>query len=390
MKQERQIDLVRRVLAHVDAKTTDTDPRGGATIGVDAYASEARLAREIDVLFRDLPLAIAHSSELGKPGDFLTHDLSGAPLLVVRRDDGGLDGFLNVCRHRGTRVEGASRGTKQAFSCPYHGWTYGRRGQLVTIPHERGFGSCVDKDKRGLTRVLVGEAAGMIFARPRPVHAGSFATEGPTMESWLGAEIAEDFEGFGLPKSVVWGPRSITRDISWKLAIDIFLETYHLRPTHKSTIYPMFFDNIGLVDRVGGHHLRNVFPKRSIRELRDQPEASWQLRVHANVLYHLFPNTLVLVQPDHAAVLHVWPAGTRRTIIASYMLIPEPALGPKANAYWQANADILYGATDEDFTMGESIQRGLGSGANEDLVFGAYEHALTYFHDEIARQASKA
>ena len=279
-------------------------------------------------------------------------------------------------------VEPAARGNKRAFSCPYHGWTYGRRGQLVTIPHERGF-ACVDKATRGLARVAVGEAAGLVFVKPTPLGDGEDGAL--DLRAWLGS-IADDLEGFGLGTSAAYGARVVDRAMSWKLAIDIFLETYHLRPTHKDTIYPMFFDNIGLVDREGSH-LRNVFPKRTIKELSHAPEESWVLRAHANVLYHLFPGTLVLVQPDHAAVLHVWPNGTRAATVASYLLVPEPPATDKARAYWDANAAILYGATDEDFVMGESIQQGMSSGANRQVVFGAFEHALGHFHAQIARHA---
>ncbi|MBX3212605.1 MAG: Rieske 2Fe-2S domain-containing protein [Labilithrix sp.] len=379
MDRERQIELVRRVLAHVEAKTTDAAP-AGVTLDAAAYSDEPRIDREVRHLFRRLPIAVGHASELPRAGDFVTHDASGVPLLVVRRDDGGVDAFINVCRHRGTRVEAAARGNKRAFTCPYHGWTYGRRGQLVTIPHERGF-ACVDKATRGLARVAAGEAAGLVFVAPSPLADGADATL--DARAWLGP-LADDLEGFGLGSSVLYGPRSVDKALSWKLAIDVFLETYHLRPTHKDTIYPMFFDNLGLVDRVGSH-LRNVFPKRTIKELAREPESTWTLRAHANVLYHLFPNTLVLVQPDHAAVLHVWPSGPGRTTVASYLLVPEAPASDKARGYWDANAAVLYGATEEDFTMGESIQRGLASGAGRDVVFGAFEHALAHFHGEVAR-----
>jgi phenylpropionate dioxygenase-like ring-hydroxylating dioxygenase large terminal subunit len=384
MDREQQIELVRRVLAHVGAKTTDTAP-AGETLEIGAYSDDARLERETAALFRTLPLAVGHASQLPRAGDFITHDASGVPLLVIRRDDDGLDAFINVCRHRGTRVESQPSGNKRAFSCPYHGWTYGKRGQLVTIPHERGF-ACIDKAKRGLVRVAVGEASGFIFVKPMPLAADEDATL--DARKWLGP-LADDLDGFGVATSVVYGPRSVERAISWKLAIDIFLESYHLRPTHRDTIYPMFFDNLGLVDRVGPH-LRNVFPKRTIKELASTHESTWQLRAHANVLFHLFPGTLVLVQPDHAAVLHVWPNGTRRATIASYLLVPEPPATDKARGYWNANAEVLYGATDEDFAMGESIQKGLASGANRDVVFGAFEHALSHFHAEIARRTRSA
>jgi phenylpropionate dioxygenase-like ring-hydroxylating dioxygenase large terminal subunit len=172
------------------------------------------------------------------------------------------------------------------------------------------------------------------------------------------------------------------RGLSWKLAIDVFLETYHLRPVHKDSIYPMFFDNIGLVDPIGPH-LRNIFPKRSIKELPTLPRETWELRKHANVLYHLFPNTLILVEPDHAAVLTLWPLAPNRTLLSSFTLVPEAPATDKARAYWDANNAILYNAIGEDFAMGESIQRGLASGANRDVVYGAFEHALAHFHRQI-------
>jgi hypothetical protein len=102
----------------------------------------------------------------------------------------------------------------------------------------------------------------------------------------------------------------------------------------------------------------------------------------------VFPNTLVLVQPDHTAIVHVWPDGPARSKLHTYTLIPEPATTEKARAYWDANNAILYGATDEDFERGESIQRGLASGANREVVFGAFEHGLTHFHREIERLTS--
>ncbi len=44
--------------------------------------------------------------------------------------------------------------------------------------------------------------------------------------------------------------------------------------------------------------------------------------------------------------------------MTSYTAIPGPALSPKARAHWDRNNDILHAATDEDFALGESIQRG--------------------------------
>ncbi|HWO26320.1 MAG TPA: SRPBCC family protein [Kofleriaceae bacterium] len=390
MHRDLQAALVRRVLAHLEQRTTDAEA-APSTVPVAAYADPARLERERARLFRDLPLAIGHASQLPAPGDFITHDATGAPLLVVRTDDGAVAAYLNVCRHRGTRVEAAPCGQRKAFVCPYHAWSYGRDGRLLGVPHEDGFAG-LDRDARGLVRVPAGVAAGFVFVRPRPPAPGEALDLGPELAAWLGP-LAADLDGFGCATSHVYDPRTQARALSWKLAIDVFLESYHLRTTHRSTIYGMFFDNLGLVDPVGPH-TRNVFPKRSIRELAAlpdlaaRPESEWSLRRHANVLFHLFPNTLILVQPDHAAVLHLWPDGPARAVLTSYTLVLEPPATDKARAYWDANNKILYDAIAEDFQMGESIQRGLASGANQELVFGAFEHALAHFHRQIELHAA--
>ena len=380
MQHEDQVQLVRRVLAHLDARTTDRAPTP-TRIPTASYADPARLAREHATVFRGLPLAVAHASQLARPGDFVTHDASGIPLLIVRGDDGALAAFLNVCRHRGTQLEDAPCGSKKAFVCPYHAWSYGRDGQLVGIPHSDGFVGArepwIDPAQRGLVRVPVATSAGFVFVVPTP---GAALDPG-----WLGP-LAGDLAGFGTATGHVYAPRVEVHPLHWKLAIDIFLEAYHLRPTHRTSIYGLFFDNLALVDP-SGPHTRNVFPKRSIRELATLPTPDWSLRQHANVLFHLFPNTLVLVQADHAAVLHLWPRGAAETVMMSYTLVPELPVTDKARAYWDANNAILYGATTEDFAMGASIQRGLTSGANADLVFGAFEHALAHFHRQIEQTA---
>ncbi|HEY0254284.1 MAG TPA: SRPBCC family protein [Kofleriaceae bacterium] len=375
MKLALQQALIDRVLSHVERRTTDAE--AAPTVWpVEHYdvgpAGEARYLREQTALFRELPLLVGHTSQLPDPGDFFTHDASGVPLLVSRGDDGQIHAMINVCRHRGTRVEAAPCGAKKAFVCPYHAWSYGRDGTLLGLPHERAFGPVAD---RNLARVPVGIAAGLIFVIPTIDRALDAS-------AWLGEAIVDDLRGFGFESGHAYGSRIEDRELSWKLSIDVFLETYHLRPVHKDSIYPMFFDNIGLVDP-HGPHLRNIFPKRSITELATRPRESWVLRTHANVLYHLFPNTLILVEPDHAAVLTLWPMGPARTRLTSFTLVPEAPATDKARGYWDANNHILFNATAEDFTMGESIQRGLASGANHDVMFGAFEHALAHFHRQV-------
>lgn len=371
MKATLQEQLVERVLAHVEKRSTDTAPLEGRA-AVESYLSPSRLEQEQKLLFRGLPLIVGHRAMTPSPGDFITRDAAGVPLLIVRGDDGRARVFLNVCRHRGTILENAESGCeRRSFVCPYHGWTYGRDGALNGVPHSGGFPSA----RQGLVELPAAEISGLLFTRLTP--GGEAAV--PAHFS----QIEDDLNGWDLASHHVYSRHSFERAMNWKLVVDIFLETYHLRVAHEKTIAELFFDNLGLVDIIGPH-TRNVFAKRSIKTLVDKPRSEWRIRDHANVLYFVFPNTFMLFEPDHLALMQVYPLGLDRARIESAILIPAPAKSVRARAYWDANVRILFDAIEEDFALGESIQRGLASGANASLNFGRFEHALTGFHQALA------
>ncbi len=103
------------------------------------------------------------------------------------------------------------------------------------------------------------------------------------------------------------------------------------------------------------------------------------------MLYVLYPNTLVLVQPDHSSVLHLFPQDVDRTLITAYGVVPGPVEDDKARLHWDANTQFLDAVIAEDLVLGATIQTNFASGANEGLTFGAFEHALTRFHAQVDR-----
>ena len=94
--QKTQIALTKRVFAHLDKKTTDT---ADAIMSnpVASYASTDRLAGEIQKLFRREPLLMTMSCHIPEPGDYVTDDNTGVPILIVRGEDGRVRAFLNAC-----------------------------------------------------------------------------------------------------------------------------------------------------------------------------------------------------------------------------------------------------------------------------------------------------
>ncbi|MFL5350615.1 MAG: aromatic ring-hydroxylating oxygenase subunit alpha [Hyalangium sp.] len=371
MEHGKQVELIHRVLEHLRAGTTHM-VEDESRLPVAPYLQPERFEAERR-LFRKLPLLVGHVSQLAEPGDYCTHNATGTPLLLCRTASGELTCFLNVCRHRGTRLVPEEQGRrKQAFVCPYHGWTYDSTGRLRAVPDEAGFPSR-PSESVGLVRVPVAERLGLLWVTLEP--------GGPDVDTFL-APVAAELAGFGLDKHVAYQPSRIEKKLNWKIAIEIFLEAYHLKYAHRESIYPLFFNNVGLVDPLRPH-IRAIFPKRSIESLAGTPEQGWELRKHANILFQLFPNVLILVQPDHVSVSTAFPMGPDVTEYRTLTLIPELPATEKAARYWQKNIEILLGAVQEDMAMGESIQSGLRSGANEFVRLGRFEQGLRYFRDEL-------
>ncbi|MEM7213579.1 MAG: aromatic ring-hydroxylating dioxygenase subunit alpha, partial [Pseudomonadota bacterium] len=98
-----------------------------------AYTSPAFLDCEIEDIFKHEWVCVGRSDQLSKPGDYLTYELAGQPVLVVRDAENKLRAMSNVCLHRmSTLMEGS--GNTTTLACPYHGWVYSLDGSLRGAP----------------------------------------------------------------------------------------------------------------------------------------------------------------------------------------------------------------------------------------------------------------
>ena len=170
MNQQSGIALLRRLLGHVENRTTALADAPWHN-EVSVYADPQHLAREQQILFRQHPILMGFASEWAKPGAFRTDEYTGVPILVVRGRDGRLRAFLNVCRHRGAKVAQGC-GEARAFSCPYHAWTYDLSGKVMGIPDERCFPN-VRNERPSLTELPLCEKYGLVWVIPTPAANGS-------------------------------------------------------------------------------------------------------------------------------------------------------------------------------------------------------------------------
>lgn len=383
MQHADQVAYIERMLGMVRANTRDDGP-GISHTSVEEYFDQSRYDREVALLFRRHPIVVGFSAQLRKPGDFVTHDETGQPILVARGTDGKLRAFLNVCRHRSASVETKPCGSnKRAFVCPYHGWSYDLTGRLVGITDSAWFGE-LDKASYGLRPLAVAEKYGLVWVVPTALEDGQDA--GFDIDSYLGAVVPDlqswNMEGWELHSSVPIRPR-----MNWKLVIDTFLELYHFRYLHGASVYPLFLDNISTYEQKD-RHLRFSAAKVTLTQCEAQPKEKWRLLDHAIVLYQLFPNTVLAYTADHCAVFTSFPVSPDEAVMNVAILVDPAERAQKPESYWTTNQKLILAALEEDFAVGATIQRNFRSGANRRQTFGKFEKALGWYHQEIDRTLS--
>jgi phenylpropionate dioxygenase-like ring-hydroxylating dioxygenase large terminal subunit len=364
--QVEEQQIIETVLAYCENGGTHLQP-DIMKIPVTEYTDQGRLNTEIDILFRKFPIIVGHISALQAPGDFFTHDATGVPIVVTRNRLGEVKAFLNVCRHRGARVEHQPCGKAKTFSCPYHNWTYDLDGNLRGLPKDTNFGE-IDKSELGLVELPAFERFGLIWVRPS-------TSETPVdIDAWL-APMAAQLESLNLASHVVFKEWATPREMNWHIALEGFQEQYHFCSAHKNTACSAYLDNQGVFLNQYPH-VRHAVPLAGIQALKDQPSEQWSYRKNFMTQNFLFPCNFVQVMTDHVYLHTIIPTGQSSCIFQCQMLIPEVAETEKAQKYWQANYNVVEQVFDEDFLIGESIQAGLHTGANEHFTIGRYESCL--------------
>ena len=99
-----------------------------------AFVSDDVLALERERVFGKCWLYLGHTSELKKPGDFISRRVGGRPLLYTRDRDNKLNALYNTCSHRGAMVCRERSGNRRAFTCGYHAWTFDEKGRFIGMP----------------------------------------------------------------------------------------------------------------------------------------------------------------------------------------------------------------------------------------------------------------
>ena len=173
---------------------------------------------------------VCHINSIPKAGDYQTFDLGPESVMVLRDRDGSIRGFHNVCRHRGARLLDGSGNCPATITCPYHGWTYRHDGGLIGMPVRESFPG-LDRSEHGLRPVRTDVAFGFVFV--------CLAGDPPPVAKLWG-KLAEEFLPYRFEDMVPLGPiTQETWNVDWKIAMDNYLESYHVPVGHPG-LYRMF------------------------------------------------------------------------------------------------------------------------------------------------------
>ena len=188
-------------------------------------------------------------------------------MLVVRDDKGDLRAYLNVCRHRGSRLLSGSGQCKAAIRCRYHGWTYKMDGSLIGVPEGMAFGEKLDKPSLSLMPVRVEEMCGLVF-----VNLDNDAA--PLAE--LVGDLPQRLAPYRLETLTPFAPAGGTQPANWKVVADNYIEGYHIPIAHPGLMRMLDYKHYDV--EVNEHYLWFDAP------MRDKPSSNRLERLYAQLV----------------------------------------------------------------------------------------------------------
>jgi len=236
---------------------------GAEDLPMDAYLSREFHEREIAQIWRHCWQMATRSECVRQPGSQIVYDIGDNSVLIVRGRDATLRAFINSCPHRGTRLCD-NDGKAQRIRCPFHGLTWTLDGQVDKWPCVWDFDHVIPQDF-ALSEIRTGEWNGFVFV--------NFDADGPSLEDYL-EDLPNHFARWPLNERHTVAHVGKVLDCNWKIAIEAFIETFHVVGIHPQSL-PFFGDANSQYDVWEGrrHYSRMINPSGVISpHLSDSPE----------------------------------------------------------------------------------------------------------------------
>jgi phenylpropionate dioxygenase-like ring-hydroxylating dioxygenase large terminal subunit len=333
--------------------------------------------------------AIGFGKDIPEPGDAKPVSFLGIPLLMVRDRQGRVRVYQNVCRHRGMILVDKPTKLKGVIRCPYHAWCYELSGELRATPHVGGAGTNVHPDVKR-------EELGLIEVRSAvwlDVVYVNLSGTAPDFRDYAGDLIARaaDFDAQTLHHG---GPDSSFKlevKTNWKLAVENYLESYHLPWVHPGlNSYSRLEDHYNVVERsFAGQGTLAYTPGFGPNGERFSKFPGLAEKWTKGAEYPaFFPNTLIGLQNDHCFVIVIEPVSVDRSIehIEIYYASKD-MLGDDYKAMRAKNTTMWKEIFIEDIGVVEGMQRGRAAPGFDGGKFSPVMDPCTHaFHRWVANR----
>ena len=322
------------------------------------YTSEAFAAQEREHIFAREWLCAGRADALPNPGDYMTMQISGEPVIVLRDREGALRAMSNVCRHRmSVLLEG--RGNTRSIVCPYHAWTYNLDGSLRGAPAMAANESFC-KEQIGLPQVRCEEWLGWIMVTLNP-DAPPPSERLAEVEALVGYLKMETYsEAFR--EEFRWAT-------NWKVLAENFMESYHLPVCHSGTIggtvdlmkmtcpEGLAAFNYHYILKNDAIPLALAHPKNTVLQ-GDERRTTWLLAI--------YPSLMITLTPGYFWYLSLTPDGPGHVnVLFGGGLSPEFVADPEAAAHFAQVKALLDEVNIEDKGCVERVYRGLCAGMSD-------------------------
>jgi len=199
-------------------------------VGTEDMRSPELFAKERDLVFKRAWIFAGLARDVEQPGSYFLREFPAwkGSIIIVRGNDGKVRGFHNVCRHRANKLvtRGEAKGTKRALVCEYHGWTNSPEGVLTHMPDPDGV---MNADGAGLIPVHTEVWQGFVFVNFE-------ATPRETLPEFLGSIYSGSLSRYAFDKPWESWTWSTELKANWKVILDLFSESYHLKFVHQESV----------------------------------------------------------------------------------------------------------------------------------------------------------
>ena len=346
------------------------------TLPAEWYTDADVYALERQAIFGDSWQMVGRAAEVAEPGSFLTADIAGEPVLVVRDEAGVLRAFSNVCRHRAAPLATESCGKASRLRCRYHGWTYDLTGRLRGAPEFDGVEG-FRREENGLPVLAVAVWGPWVW-----VHCGSR----PPAVADIFAPLPERVAPSDLATLHFVERREYQLACNWKVYVDNYLDGGY----HVHTIHPGL---AGVIDYALYRTEVHAWTSVQISPLKTAAAGDATARTRtgdAAQYWWVYPNFMVNLYQGVMDTNLVLPLGPDRCRVVFDFYFVQ-ASGAEFEAYTRESMSVADRIQQEDMLICEQVQRGLGSRFFSTGRFSVRREGGAYhFHQLLGRRLQTA